>query len=156
MVHWRSKIEKYKRDGVAARSLKPFREYIICPHKTEALSEIGRVIYWRFSCAGLVIDCYEAAGIASVEVDAEMPEVDDAILQEAYPDIWKLEQAYQQNPDAIARRYGYEGLQDLGLDEKPWRPILPGYVFHALARADSGNPRPGPYTPSSAEERYFP
>lgn len=156
MKDWRAQVEKYKRDEITANALAPFREYVIHPHKEAVKSEVGRTLYWRYSCAGLVIDCYEHADIQLVDTLSEMPEIDEGILKECYPAIAQRQRIFEKKPDhpyLVAE--GFRGLADLGLKDKPWRPILVGYLFHAFIRFCSEDPRPEAYVPSSAEERFF-
>lgn len=156
MKNWRSQVEKYKRDVITANSIAPFREYVICPHKAPVKSEIGRLLYWRFSCAGLVIDCYEHADIELIDHESEMPEIDDDILKQSYPDIARLQAVFDRRPDhSIVVAIGFQGISDLGLCDRPWRPILVGYLFHALKRFCTNDPRPEAYVPGSADERFF-
>ena len=155
MKSWRAEIEKLKRNFVIAQDLLPFREYIVQPYKESVKSEKGRFLYWRFSCAGLVIDCYASADIQIIDTDSEMPEIDEALLKECYSQIARLQQVYEKRPDhphLIAN--GFRGIAELGLREKPWRPILVGYLFHSLKRYDNVTPRPAPYIPKSVDERY--
>ncbi len=157
MKHWRANVEKLKRDVINVQGLRPFREYILFPHKKPVLSELNRPIYWRYSCAGLVIDCYETAGIEIIDLSAEMPEIDEECLAESYPRIARLEEIFQKKQDhEFLSKYGYRGLADLGLAEKPWRPIFVGYLFHSLKRFSVDTTRPKAYSPKSSLERYFP
>lgn len=156
MKVWRAQVEKYKSDVITANSLAPFREYVIHPHKEAVKSEVGRTLYWRYSCAGLVIDCYEHAGIETIDHSSAMPEIDEETLKECYPDIAKLQKKYEEKPNSRAlAKFGFRGIADLGLKDKPWRPILVGYLFHAFIRFCNNAPRPGAYVPNSCNERFF-
>ena len=156
MKDWRAQVEKYKSDAITANSLAPFREYVIHPHKKAVKSEVGRTLYWRYSCAGLVIDCYEHAGIETIDHSSAMPEIDEEMLNECYADIAKLQKKYEEKPKSRAlAKFGFRGIADLGLNDKPWRPVLVGYLFHAFNRFCSDSPRPDAYVPKSSDERFF-
>jgi hypothetical protein len=157
MEEWRHRVSSYT-ESSAVRILKgPFRQYLIHPHKLAVRSELGRLIYFRYSCVGLVIDCYEAAGIATLELSQEMPEIDEDMLRQSYPEIARLEKVYQKKPDAQPLiNLGFKGIRELGLGERPWRPILVGYLFHSLSRFTQESPRPPAYHPESVACRLFP
>ena len=85
-----------------------------------------------------------------------MPEIDEETLKECYPVIAKLQKKYEEKPNSRAlAKFGFRGIADLGLKDKPWRPILVGYLFHAFIRFCNNAPRPGAYVPNSCNERFF-
>jgi hypothetical protein len=144
---WLAAVDKERRPR------RPFQHYVVHPHVKWQRSETGRRLYRRFSCVGFVVECYRAAEIDILDTDGRYPEVDDATLTLAYPDLARIEDA----SPAVRARLGFTSRQDLGLHGGPkLRIILPGYVFHALRRATAADPRPSAYLPTSAVESRFP
>jgi hypothetical protein len=159
MSHWRGEIERRKNamDAIPG-SFVDYDEYIIHPHKQTVVSELGRVESYRFSCAGLVVDCYDAAGISLVAVDSQLPETTKEILENCFPGLAFLERLFQQSPQKALSRYGYRGMESLGISgEGPWRVLLPGYVIHAAMGVVNSKKRPEKaYVPDSSVERFYP
>lgn len=127
----------------------PFKRYVVTPHCAWYFApETGRPLYRRFSCTGFVLECYRSIGVDLVDTqEAHLPEIDFSMLVQAYPEV--------ERERALARL----GLtrDDLGIPGNgPWRIILAGYVFHALARVTGENPRPAAYQPGSVANTYFP
>jgi hypothetical protein len=100
-------------------------EYWACPAEIVQKDEAtGRPIGRKFSCAGFVRCCFaEALRIPLVVRDEDLPEVDVAVLKQAWPFV----------VDPRAQRY-------LGGGPGPWRVLLPSYLFHALAGAREALP----------------
>jgi hypothetical protein len=156
MEEWRYRVSAYVESDEAKKLKGPFRQYVIHPHKCPVLSELKRLIGYRFSCVGLVIDCYESAGIATIAIDHQMPEIDEEVLQQTYPQIARLESIHRKKPEhKILLELGFRGIRELGLGDKPWKPILVGYLFHSLSRFNHLSPRPPAYIPHSVEDRFF-
>jgi hypothetical protein len=156
MEEWRHRVSGYVESDEAKELKGLFRQYMIHPHKLPVRSELERLIGYRFSCVGLVIDCYESAGIATIATDQEMPEIDEEVLQNTYPQIAQLEKIHRAKPDQrCLLELGFRGIRELGLGDKPWRPILVGYLFHSLSRFNQTLPRPPAYLPRSVDERFF-
>lgn len=147
IANWLAKVDKERRP----RQL--FRQYVVSPHVRWDRSEVGRGVYRRFSCVGVVIEAYAAASIRILDLDAVFPLADETMLNAAYPDLARVEGA----PLTVQAKLGYKDREDLGLSgPDSWRIILPGYIFHALQRANAANPRPEPYAPKDAREARFP
>jgi hypothetical protein len=113
------------------------------PVAVVSMPHTGVPRYWRFSCVGLVLECFRVgAGIRLLDWEgAPTPLVDRATLEGCYP-VFALVSV------AIAERLGVSG-------DGPWSIVLPGYVFHALNRPDA-DIRARPYVPASIAEAAFP
>lgn len=148
ITDWRAGVEKEQR-GI---HLKPFEQYKILPHVDRDRSEVGRRGPRRFSCAGFVIEAYDAAGIKLLDLD-RLPLADETHLQNAYSGLLKIENA----PKPVQDRLGFRGRADLGLTTpEKWPIALPGYLFHSTSRATDAAPRLGPYSPNGIHEASFP
>jgi len=116
--------------------------YIAVPHMEAVAGEAkGTVKHYRFSCAGLVLHCYdEGAGIVLVDLE-RLPLVSFDELTR----VWTF-------LPLLRRPSMREKRAKIGLPDDTARPVLlPGYLFHALHRDDLTTP----YAPS-AEDRIFP
>lgn len=108
----------------------------------------GVVRYRRYSCAGFVVDAYREVGIALLPMardrhgthldESRLPLVSRATVARNYP-------AATRYPELLERW----GLRGPG----PWPVLLPGYVLHALDRAES-EIRSGPYTPAEGDAEF--
>ncbi len=148
VTDWLVGVEKEHR----LLSLKPFEQYKIMPHMDRDISEDGRRGPRRFSCAGFVIEAYLAAEIELLDL-AHLPQAKEPELQDAYPDLLRIEKWRDEKKSEI----GFRGRKDLGLsDEEGWPVALPGYLFHSTARASDESPRLGPYRPAGVHEACFP
>lgn len=101
--------------------------YIAHPHVEEVEDEVTRGLkYRKFSCAGFVERCYaEALGISLVDTN-RLPPVDLPTLKS----IW-----------IFLRGSSREDLEEAGLrGGGPWPLLLPGYLFHSLARQELTTP----------------
>ena len=96
--------------------------------------------YRRFSCTGLAVECYLSVDIRLVNID-HLPPVDVETLIPAYGSIVK---------DQRLRERLKIGLDGSG----PWPVLLPGYLFHSLARHES-EIRTEPYSPQSIADASF-
>jgi hypothetical protein len=110
-------------------------QYVIHPHVRRPDRDTP---FFRFSCAGFVIEAYRDAGVdLLVTGTEELPEISLGTLVEAYPD--------QAESLRRPRRRAAFGLED----EPPWRVVLAGYVINAcnrrsdVIRADRYLPQPG-------------
>jgi hypothetical protein len=112
-------------------------QYIIDPASKEPDSSKP---YWRFSCAGFVMEAYSWAGLQLL-VDRNthgFPTVTVDRLKEAYPShADDLE-----DPDFRARM----GL----IGDGPWAVVLAGYIINALNRI-STDIRSTPYLPNQGD-----
>jgi hypothetical protein len=95
-------------------------QYCVLPH-VESFQELdGTVTYWKFSCAGFVIEAYRFAGLDLLITDqGRIPPVGLHLLDAAYPGI-----------AASPRLRAHFKLQGDG----PWNVVLAGYVLNALNR----------------------
>lgn len=124
---WKAELEDEKRPRSRASQYTarpPVRWDELHAERPDAEAVINKntrvVRYRRFSCAGLVIDCYRSADINILELnDGLLPDVSLADLCRAY--------ALAGNP---ARR-SEMGLPGPG----PFKVVLPGYLIHALKRS---------------------
>ncbi|GAB4187107.1 MAG: hypothetical protein Kow00105_01680 [Phycisphaeraceae bacterium] len=122
-----------------AQKLREFDSYIVHPHTK--LSPDGS--YRLFSCAGFVLEAYREAGIDLIDMTGVLPSVDLQILKVAYPEI--------QNSRSRLR---ISVLEKLGLrGNGPWPVLLPGYIFHSMARAEDVI-RSTPYRPTIGDEEF--
>jgi hypothetical protein len=148
ITDWRAGVEKERR-GI---HLKPFEQYKILPHVDRDPSEEGRRGPRRFSCAGYVIEAYDAAGIKLLDLD-QLPLADETHLKNAYSGLLEMES----KPKRVQDRLGFKGRADLGLTTPgKWPIALPGYLFHSTLRATDATPRLGPYSPNGIHEVCFP
>jgi hypothetical protein len=115
-------------------------QYCVLPH-VEPFEELdGTVTYWKFSCAGFVIEAYRYAGLDLVVTDQErIPPVEFDLLDTAYPGL-----------ATSARLRAYFKLQGAG----PWGIVLAGYVLNALNRSADAIRRE-PYRPALGDA-FFP
>jgi hypothetical protein len=132
---WLAEVDK------ESRPTTPLFQYYVDPPMKWAEGENKVRLFRKFSCAGLVLECYRSVGIDLLVQDSlRLPEIDLATVVSIYgPDM---------TAEAVRRRIGIPG-------NGPWRVVLAGYVIHALNRPDDVVRR-SPHCPSSSEERYFP
>jgi hypothetical protein len=105
--------------------------------------------YYRYSCAGFVIEAYRWAGIELVVTrDEDLPKVSLDTLKDAYP-------FFAAKLDDPVERTKY-GLEDLAPNEQAegWPVVLAGYVMNALCPG-AEDIRRAPYKPRSGDE-FFP
>lgn len=115
-------------------------QYCVRPHVEAHREPNGTVTYWKYSCAGFVIEAYRYVGLDLLITDEErLPPVDLRLLVAAYPDI-----------AASARLRARFNLQGDG----PWKVVLAGYVLNALDRSVEAIQR-APYQPVSGDA-FFP
>ncbi len=128
-----------------AQRRRDFGNYVIHPHTV--LSPDGS--FRRFSCVGYVVEAYAEAGIDLIDTTGELPQVDLATLFNAYSELQRLEQ----NP-RLRGRYPAPDREELGLSgDGPWAVLLPGYIFHSMAR-QADEIRSTPYQPVHGDERF--
>ncbi len=118
-------------------SIVPRQQYIVHPHFRD---RTGVDTVRRYSCAGYVQQAYEYADIDLLDL-TECPGVELQTILVAYPDSRKE----LENPRARA----FVGLRGPG----PWPVLLPGYIFHAMAR-DPQQYRQEPYKPKAGDECF--
>jgi hypothetical protein len=128
-----------------ARKVRGEEQYVIRPHVK--LPDADHP-YYRYSCAGFVIEAYGWAGIDLVVTsDQDLPKVPLAALKKAYP-------RYAETLDDPVERTKY-GLEELEPEEADgWPVVLAGYVMNAL-RPGAEDIRRAPYKPSAGDE-FFP
>ena len=117
------------------------QHYAACPHFFWKLDEAGMPQYRRFSCTGLVIECYLSVDIRLLNIN-QLPQVDTGTLAPVYGEIVK---------DQRLRERLKIGLDGNG----PWPVLLPGYLFHSLKRSNS-EIKGDPHSPLSIVEASFP
>ncbi len=114
-------------------------QYIVRPYSEVVRNNnTGRKRYLRFSCCGLIVECFRAAGIMLLDLDeSRMPDVELARLKDAYvlPDNEK-----------VLARFGLAG-------PGPFKVVMPGYLFHALNR-EPGTIRSTPYAAQPGDEVF--
>ena len=128
----------------SSRQRLPWWQYTIHPHVSPRCSVDGTVLYYRFSCVGLVIESYRKAGInLVVDDEAGLPAVTAAEIDLAYPSLAPI--------TAIDNRI----RTDLGIPgEGHWKVMLAGYALHSLRRSPS-DIRAKPHQPAIGECFYF-
>ena len=141
----RSGIERTMADLRKTVSAKPIRTradvvstYIAVPPIRQELAEDGvTLLSVRFSCAGLIAYCYEKVQILLIELH-NLPSVSREMLDSIWPHLRNLD-------DEERATIGLPG-------DGPWPVLLPGYLFHSLARTAGGS---APLTPQ-LEQAAFP
>jgi len=116
----------------------PNPDYIMHPPYQEVPTEEPGRTRWRFSCAGLVIWCFEGAGIRLIDwTNVAMPVVTDR--------------------EMVAFLRGCRMVDPSRLPENraEWRVVNAGYLLHSLNRPDDII-RNIPYLPNSQAEIAFP
>lgn len=137
------KLEYRAQENRQARKPKREDQYIIDP---PAKGPDPDKPYWRFSCAGFVIQAYLEAGIQLLVRDrSRLPKIPLEVLKQAYP------ASLASRLDNAGERAKY-GLSDEG--KKGWPVILAGYVINSLAR-DASVIQTTPYQPVRGDE-FFP
>lgn len=124
---------EYHRNGVESDRL---GQYVAIPHMMEVPDEMGRTLYRKYSCVGLVVETFRSGEIDLIRTDEEdLPEVPKNVIEAVVP-----------------RLRGTRTIGKIGLDPalEAWRVLMPGYVFHALARYTGGD-RPAPYRPEEGD-----
>ena len=109
-------------------------QYVAVPAQQERRDSDGSLAYVRYSCAGFVLSAYRHVGIDLID-EAELPSRDLAALQEAFA------------VGARPRLLRYLGMTGPG----PWPVLMPGYIFHSLARPGV---RAAAYRPKSSDDSY--
>ena len=124
----------------AAKIRNPRAQYCVIPHAEPHEEPDGTVTYWKFSCAGFVIEAYRYVDLDLLVTDQErLPPVDVDLIEAAYPGIF----------DSARRRERYNLRGD-----GPWKIVLAGYVINALDRPVDAI-RGIPYQPVSGDG-FFP
>ena len=122
------------------RGVDPRKQYVIHPaYKDECDPNTGVRRYRRFSCAGFILAGHLEVDIELLQIDDEsLPNVEWATIISAYPDAERRRQQLH--------KYGLEG-------DGPWKVVLPGYVLHALNRAED-QIRQKPYLANEGDEVF--
>jgi hypothetical protein len=116
----------------------PNPDYIMHPPYQQVPAEEPGRTRWRFSCAGLVIWCFEGAGIRLIDwTNLAMPVVTDHEMVR------------------FLRMCRMVDSSRLPADRGQWRVVNAGYLLHSLERPDDII-RKVPYLPSSQVEIAFP
>lgn len=141
MRTWLAEIDKERRPQGLRGGIE---QYTVHPPVIPVVDEISRVVrYRRFSCVGLILECYrEGAGITLIDWKCgELPDVTmDSIVA-----------IYGENLRAKAMVRDFWGIPGNG----PWQVALAGYVLHSLDRPAS-EVRAGPHSPLTSAEGRFP
>lgn len=128
-----------------AQARRKFANYIVHPHADYSPDQSFR----RFSCAGYVVEAYAEAGINVIDLKADLPSIYLDTLFTVNEDLRRIER----NPQ-LRQRSGAPSLEELGLEgDEPWPVLLPGYVFHSLAR-DAAEIRQVPYRAIEGDEKF--
>jgi hypothetical protein len=123
------------------RPASKWHHYAACPHFFWKLDEAGMPLYRRFSCAGLVVECYFSVDILLVSGNS-LPQAEVDVLAPVYGEFVKDQRVREK--------------LNIGLDGNgPWPVLLPGYLFHSLARAES-DIRGESHSPQSTAEASYP
>lgn len=122
-----------------------WRQYVLHPpfSKPERRNDDpDKIRTWRFSCVGFVMALYaEGAGLCLAVDLGALPQVSAEKIGTIYgEDVLRL---VRKNP-------GRFGLSD---DESGWKFVLPGYLFHSLARS-GGEIRSEPYVAQCGDEEF--
>lgn len=136
MQTWLAEVDTERRPTLVRQ------HYAACPHFFWKFDEAGMPQYRRFSCAGLAVECYLSVDIRLLNVDG-LPRIDAATLSPIYG-------AIVENQNQRLRERLKIGLDGSG----PWPVLLPGYLFHSLARPES-EIRTEPYSPQSVADASF-
>ncbi len=124
-----------------AAKLRPRSQYTIRPHAKPHVEADGTITFWRYSCAGFVVEAYDFVDIQLISADdSHFPEIGMDLINVVYPGISNRSQ---------------DALVDWGLDGTgPWRIVLAGYVLNSLNRP-SDMIRSDSFVPTNGDE-YFP
>lgn len=132
-------VDERQGEYQAAR-LRPDGEYVIRPHAKPHREADGTVTYWRYNCAGFVIEAY-----ASIEID--LVDTDESSLPLVPKEL--VAAVYGETAIRLARS------RDFGIDgDGPWPIVMAGYVLNSLNR-DADEVRKGSHTPT-LDDCYFP
>jgi hypothetical protein len=135
-------VDERSSEYEASQRRDPKQQYVVHPHAKPVTSSDGTVICTQFSCAGFVIEAYNAVGIPLISDDEGVfPESDVETLVSAYPDL----ERYLRSP--ARKMVGLEG-------DGPWPVVLAGHVINSLRR-NVGRIRQEPYLPQSGDA-FFP
>jgi hypothetical protein len=116
------------------------KQYCVAPHAEPFEETDGTVTYWKFSCAGFVIEAYRFAGLNLLITDeGHIPPIGIGLLNAAYPGI-------ADNP-CLRTHFKLHG-------SGPWNVVLAGYVLNALDRSVEAIRR-APYRPVIGDA-FFP
>lgn len=117
-----------------------YEQYFVHPHVIDQIDgETGTRLYRRFSCVGVVIECYRGAAIELLNIDESIPEAELQGLCNVNPGVRRADNR---------ERYGLSGTG-------PWKVILPGYIIHAFHNRTDAEIRSTPYTITSIKEAEF-
>lgn len=136
-------VNEIKREYQAQkRRPKPLQQYIVRPHTKPVYNDKGMIIYYRYSCVGLVIESYKYAGIQLItENEEEIPCYTLSMLLSAFP--YLAEHLIDQDMRTA-----------LGLDGTgPWPVQMPGFIMHSLNRTKDVIIET-PYRPVSGDEIF--
>lgn len=114
-------------------------QYIVFPHASGHLAGPGGTTkYHKFSCAGLVVEAYRAAGLKLINTSHDsLPMVNALTIA--------LQYDFPMNGQ-VAHRLGLSG-------PGPWPILLPGYILHSLNR-EKDEIRSQPYTAKPGDEIF--
>ena len=132
-------VDEHAPEGQAEERTGALRRYVVRPHADWLREEDGTPVCRRFSCAGFVIEAYAEADLPLVVTDeGSLPPVSRDALTPIYPQL--------RDHPAVARKVGLGG-------DGPWPVVMPGYIFHSLAR-DEDTIRREPHTPVAGNEKF--
>lgn len=135
-------VDERSSEYEASRRRDPKQQYVVHPHAKPVTSNDGTVICTRFSCAGFVIEAYNAVEIPLIPDDEDsFPKSDVETLVRADPD---LERSLRSPARKIV---GLEG-------DGPWPVVLAGFVVNSLRRSVD-EIRHEPDVPQT-DDAYFP
>jgi hypothetical protein len=134
--------ERLPEHAAAVKRSGKHKTYVVRPHVQAEPGRDGTVIFYRYSCAGFIIEAYRSAGIRFIETaEDKLPLVSLELIMKAYADLF----LHGDRPKA-RKLMGIEG-------DGPWRVILAGYILHALNRPDEML-RQTPYQPVAGNESF--
>ena len=126
-------------DEYEAGQVRRAKQYVIAPHAKPFREADGTIVYWRYSCAGFVVEAYRSVELTIIATAAtELPPVSLKSICAAYP--------FAENYRKTWDDWGITG-------DGPWPVLLPGHVLHSLNRP-AEEIRQVPYVAKDGDEVF--